>query len=181
MDSGHPSGKFQNYSDRLLAICLIQGAAQHFVDTRINLPTKNDVAVDQAKIDEKGYRVSVEGQVLNGVKDIDVMLWFRRHETVSIPVRNHARKSTVCNLRRLGMRRFDFMKKAIPDDFIGRGASHDPMCLVRRYMEETNHGRQYLARKSAIGLYPDFIFGQILWASRRFVWPIKITDGPVVL
>ncbi|HZP35852.1 MAG TPA: hypothetical protein VFE48_05075 [Methylomirabilota bacterium] len=92
---GYPSRKYSTYADRLLAICLVQGAAQHFVDTRPELAVDHSVTVDQAEIDEKGYRVTDDGRVISGVKDIDVVLFFRADPNVPIPSRNHCMKSTV--------------------------------------------------------------------------------------
>jgi hypothetical protein len=165
--AGTPAGKFQSYRDRLLAVCLVQGVAQHFVDTRPDLHADHEVEVTQSEIDEKGYRVNPDGRVTNGVKDIDVIFFFRHDPGVAIPNQRHCRKSSEHDLARLGRRRLDFMKKGVHLDALGLGVDTDPVRLVRFYLAQTDHGRDYLSKKSAVGLFPPSIFGRTLWASRR--------------
>ncbi len=165
--AGTPAGKYNAYSDRLLAVCLVQGAAQHFVDSRPDLRRDWVVEVPLHKIDEKGYRVNSDGEVTTGVKDIDVVFFFRHDSDVSIPSRNHCKKSIEHNLTAFGRRRFDFMKKGVRLEALGLGADANPTHLVQSYLAKTSHGRDYLSKKSVIGLFPSSIFGHTLWASHR--------------
>ena len=82
------SGKYAVYQSQLVAICLCQGAAKHYVDS------------------------------VTGVKDLDVWLFFEEHDTVKIPHRGNARKEIQANFKKLGPKRIDFMKKMIPLRFI---------------------------------------------------------------
>jgi hypothetical protein len=65
------------------------------------------------------------------------------------------------------------MKKTVPDDLIDPSGTSDPAGLVRLYLKRTDHGRRFLAKKSAIGLYPALIFGQTVWAARRLARHIE--------
>ena len=165
--AGTPAAKYRGYRDRLLAVCLVQGVAQHFLDTRPDLRTDHDVQVPQSKIDEKGYRVTLDGRVINGVKDIDVIFFFRHNPHAPIPNRNHCIKSTEHNLKRPGRRRLDFMKKGVRLDALGLGVDTELAHLVHCYLAQTDHGRCYLSKKSVVGLLPPEIFARPLWASRR--------------
>jgi hypothetical protein len=166
--AGNPPGKFRCYESRLIAICLAQGAAQHFVDLKGQNVFDNEVFVSAEEIAEKGFKVLPDGQVINGVKDIDVWFFFESDLLVRIPNRQHCRKSTTTLLSAFGERRFDFMKKGISETILGRITDRNPKTIVRTYLQGTEHGRNYLSKKSLIGLYPDSCFGYLFWATKRF-------------
>ena len=165
--AGSSPGKYAGYRDRLLFICLAQGAAQHVVDLnpsatideRLELPAKMVVA--------KGYRVDPGGHVVTGVKDIDVFMFFVHDRSRPIPARRHCRKSIIVPLSGLGVRRIDFMKKGVASQVANLNTHVDATAILRRYLVSTAHGRDHLARESIIGLYPENIFGQVMWAVRR--------------
>ena len=166
-EAGTPRGKYGGYRDRLLAVCLVQGAAQHFVDTRVNLKPDHQIELDQVKIHEKGYVVTDEGRVISGVKDIDILFFFRNDIRVPIPNIKHCRKETYWKpSSELGERRFDLMKKGLSDHLAF--GEIDPQEIVRRYLEKTNHGHKYLAKKSIVGLHPPSIFAKPLWITHRW-------------
>jgi len=66
--AGTPAAKYRRYGDRLLAVWLVQGVAQHFVDTHADVRIDGDVEVPRSKIDQKYYRVTPDGRVINGIK-----------------------------------------------------------------------------------------------------------------
>ena len=74
--AGSPPGKYSLYADRLVAICLAQGAAQHLVDLDAAGAYDNEVRVDESEVRDKGLRVLPDGRVLSGVKDLDVVFFF---------------------------------------------------------------------------------------------------------
>src|SRR5439155_25631755 len=78
------NGKYAVYQERLIAVCLCQGAAKHFLDQQ------------------------------TGVKDIDIWFFFEEHDLVRISNFRNARKSLVLALPRFGTKRIDIMKKSVP-------------------------------------------------------------------
>ncbi|CAA9465829.1 MAG: hypothetical protein AVDCRST_MAG05-38 [uncultured Rubrobacteraceae bacterium] len=76
--AGSPPGKYSLYADRLVAICLAQGAAQHLVDLDAASAHDNEVRVDETGVRDKGLRVLPDGRVLSGVKDLDVVFFSGR-------------------------------------------------------------------------------------------------------
>jgi hypothetical protein len=165
--AGSPRGKFGGYRNRLLFMCLAQGAAQHFVDCNPRIRVDQQIELTPEFVRSKGYKVSADGKVVTGVKDIDVFMFFAADPNCPIPVRKHCRKSTVINLRRFGTRRFDFMKKGIQVQPMRSKERQNAARVLRRYLESTAHGRDHLAKESVIGLHPKQYFGDILWAVRR--------------
>ena len=95
--SDTPPGKYSRYADRLVAICLVQGAAQHFVELEYATAFDNQVRVGQAKIQDKGFRVLSDGRVISGIKDMDVIFFFREDEGLPLPRNLHLRKSVVAD------------------------------------------------------------------------------------
>ena len=161
------SGKYSSYRQRLLAVLLVRGAGQHFVDSRLELMADHDVNVSREIVKEKGHLVADDGRVINGVKDVNILILFDAIPTVPIPTRNHCLKQIYATLPGLGGRKIDLAKKSVEGD-VTIGAN-DAASVVRAYVQKTCHGQWSLARKSVIGLYPEWIFGLPLWISRRWV------------
>lgn len=116
--AGHPRGKYAPYLERLIGICLCQGAAQHHVDVQDSNGFDSEVFVSADEIREKGLRVLPTGQVVSGVKDVDVVFFFEHYAPISIPLVRHCRKSVYADLPKLRKRRIDFMKKTVPIEVI---------------------------------------------------------------
>lgn len=168
-EAGDPPGKFRRYEPKLIAICLCQGAAQHFVDLQDAPDFDNTVLVPGNEVDEKGYQVLPSGRVISGVNDIDVWFFFEHDEAVPIPNRRHCMKSVTASFAGLGERRVDFLKKGVRPTVMEKARSLDRFEIIRSYMRNTPHGQQYLSRKSVVGLRPDEVFGQVLWRTLRRV------------
>lgn len=165
--AGSPPGKYSLYADRLVAICLAQGAAQHLVDLDAASAHDNEVRVDETGVRDKGLRVLPDGRVLSGVKDLDVVFFFREDDRLPLPTNRHLRKSVVADLPTLGRRRLDFMKKGVPEGMLEQTGGDRPRDVVRTYLRRSRHGSLYLSRKSVIGLHPPEIFDARIWATRR--------------
>jgi hypothetical protein len=165
--AGTPPGKYSRYSRGLIGMCLVQGAAQHVVDVGGPNTFDNEVCIGQAEVHDKGFQVRPDGRVISGIKDIDVIFFFRDEECLPLPKNRHLRKSLVVNFRALGKRRLDFMKKGIPEGILTRAVSDHPRDIFRAYVEGTDHGCRYLSKKSLIGLYPEKIFCEPLWCTKR--------------
>ena len=166
--AGNPPSKFQGYAQRLIAICLAQGTAQQFVDLQAPSVFDNEVVVSAEKIAEKGHQVFPSGQVISGIKDIDVWFFFAQDDLVPIPSRQHCKKSVTTRFKNLGERRLDFMKKGVSETLITRITNPNPKAIVRSYLQDTEHGQRYLSKKSLVGLYPASVFSEIFWATRRW-------------
>ncbi len=161
--AGSPRGKYRRYENRLIAICLGQGAAQHFVDLQELSVFDNEVKVDQEEINERGYEIEPNGNVISGVKDIDVWFFFEQDDDLKIPDIKNCRKSIQKDFGNLGTRNIDFLKKGLI-----RKGSHRK--TVRSYLKGNNRSGNawwYLAQKSLVGLEPKSLFGEILWATKR--------------
>jgi hypothetical protein len=165
--AGCPKGKYLRYRDRLIAGCLVQGAAQHYIDLLPLANFDNICIVGENEIFEKGYKVTPEGLALSGVKDIDLIIFFHQDPLCPIPTRRHCMKSFSIDLSSLGPRRFDVMKKGVKESVLINEATATPSSAVRAYLKYTDHGRNYLAVKSVIGLFPESVFGLVIWATRR--------------
>ena len=166
--AGTPPGKYSRYADRLIAICLAQGTAQHLVDhLNDSSAFDNEVFVSQTEIRDKGFRVLPNGRVIYGIKDIDVFFFFREDENLPLPNNRHLRKSVVADLRALGERRLDFMKKGISESILVKATGGHTHELARAYLRESLHGRRYLSKKSLIGLYPETVFCLPIWRTKH--------------
>jgi hypothetical protein len=167
--AGSPPGKYARYADRLIAVCLTQGAAQHVVDLDAANGYDNEVRVGEGEVRDKGLRLLSDGRVVSGIKDLDVISFFREDPRLPLPTNRHLRKSVVADLPTLGERRLDFMKKGVPADTIAQAGGGDARDVVRAYLRQTRHGQLYLSRKSVIGLHPDAMFCEPIWRTRRTV------------
>ena len=174
--AGFPPGEYRRYVDRLIAVCVAQGTAQHLLDLHETSQFDNEVFISHDKIKAKGLRVLADGRVINGIKDIDVWFFFRRDDGLPIPNARHCRKSETAELQSLGERRLDFMKKGIAAGVLKEAGPGDPRDSIRAYLRTTAHGRRFLSRKSMVGLYPEAIFDQVVWATRRLT---RGWSGPV--
>lgn len=120
------NARYTVYADRLVLIALCQGAAQHYYGGG------------------------------NGVKDVDLWLFFEEHPVVRIPHIANCRRSISVTFPALGVRRVDLMKKMIPANFVVPG---DPLMTVKSYLTGSqNTTPVYLSQKPVVGLYPGSHF-----------------------
>jgi hypothetical protein len=101
----------------------------------------------------------VEGNVLSGIHDIDVWLFFRKDENIDIPNINNCLKENEIFLDDIGNLKVHFMKKAIKDKVISLSEDESITSMIMSYI---NHAKtdtsNLLSEKSIIGLYPESIF-----------------------
>jgi hypothetical protein len=124
------------YRDRLLLLALCQGAALHFVD----------------------------GQ--NGVKDLDVMGFFRTHPDRPFPSRGRWPRDF--GPSKFGRHPDDAGFQGRRVDILGRSIDadegEDGVAAVRRYLTQKPTGTAgHLATKAVIGVYPPDIRGKVIW------------------
>jgi hypothetical protein len=166
--AGKPPGKYAPYLERLIAVCLCQGAAQHYVDVQNSGGFENEVLVSTSEIREKGFQTVATGQVLSGVKDVDVVFFFEYYNPIPIPPRRHCLRRVYAELPSLGRRRIDFMKRTVLPEVICSAGVREPSAIVGSYIKHTAHG-QFLGTKSVIGLYPENIMATAIWRTRRLI------------
>lgn len=132
--SGNPVGRYAIYKDRLVAICLCQGAALHFIDGT------------------------------TGVKDIDVWFFFRDDDRQHIRNVGNMRYSINAKVGSFGLRKLDFLKKGISKKVTEQLDSDDPADVVTAYLLHAGtDSANWLRQKAVVGLYPKSIFGQVIW------------------
>jgi hypothetical protein len=164
--AGTPPGKYSRHAGGLIGMCLMQGATKHVVDLSGSNTFDNEVCIRQTEIHDKGLRVRPDGRVISGIKDIDV-IFFREEGCLPLPKNQRLSKSLVANFQALGERRTDFMSKGISEDILARAMSNHPRDIFRAYLEGTDYRRRYLSKRSLIGLYPEEIFCEPLWQTKR--------------
>ena len=112
-EMGKPIGKYSVYKDKLIAICLCQGAAQHYVDTLNIYEFDKIIPIENKEIQARKLRINKYGKVLFGINDIDIWYFFEEDDVIKIPNRRNCKKTTNKLFTNLGERRIDFMKKAL--------------------------------------------------------------------
>lgn len=124
------NGKYSIYKDRLIAICLCQGAALHFIDGK------------------------------NGIKDIDIWMFFREDAEIKIPAIRNCMKSKYLNFQRIGEKKVDFLKKMIPSKHWDKSE----IITIQHYLSNNNNSTpNFLKHKPVVVLYPDEYFGKTIW------------------
>lgn len=165
-------GKYEVYENNLIAICLCQGSAQHYLDTLNSDLYDVKVLIDETEIINlerkmKGIRFE-NGQVKNGIRDIDVWLFFAEDNTIKIPHINNNRITTIEYLSNIGKIQFDFMKKTINRKVINKSEVIESKEIIKSYlMNARTESSKFLSQKSIIGLYPPEIFAKPIWKVKR--------------
>jgi len=93
-----------------------------------------------------------------GIKDFDIWHFYVEHDSINFPYRAHRRIEHGYKNRPI-----DFLKRAIPRG-IFNSFPNDPEKVVMTYLLEKNTiSKNMLLKKAIIGLYPDKIFGKVIW------------------
>jgi len=93
-----------------------------------------------------------------GIKDFDIWHFYLENEKVNFPYRAH-------KILENGYRSkpIDFLKRGIPK-YINKLTPDDQGRIIINYLLERNtKTKGFLLKKAIIGLYPDKIFGKVLW------------------
>ena len=162
--AGSPHGKFNIYSKRLIAICLCQGTAQHYLQNLSIDSYHKTVFIENVVIRQKGYRLGKNSTVLAGIRDIDIWFFFHEYSKIPIPHIRNCRKSVVKAFDKMGNRTIDFMKKTIVKDVVVSAESEQPIDIIKSYLQHAGTlTSNCLAHASIIGLYPNKLLGQHIW------------------
>lgn len=93
-----------------------------------------------------------------GIKDFDIWHFYIEDKSVTFPHRGHKKILSGYNDKPI-----DFLKRVIPRD-IHESFSDDPGQIIREYLLQRNTAtKKELLKKAVIGLFPDRIFGTVLW------------------
>ena len=93
-----------------------------------------------------------------GIKDFDIWHFYVEHGSVKFPYRAHKRIEDGYKGKPI-----DFLKRAIPKD-IHDSYFNDPEQAIMEYLFERNtKTKKLLLKKAIIGLFPNKIFGKVLW------------------
>ncbi len=176
--AGNPKGKFKVYENKLIAICLCQGAGQHYADLKNYDSFDNEIIVSEdeiQKLNQKAEGVFVDefGNVKSGIKDIDVWFFFEEVKKIKTPRRGKSLKE---NFTDIGRMRIDFFKKGIKKEVFTKDKGLDITEKIKAYIRYHVKPKYtpppsawYLSRKSIVGLYPAKIFGKVIWKVKRTI------------
>jgi hypothetical protein len=102
----------------------------------------------------------------NGVKDFDIHFFYRQNP-------EHPRLSRTVyyiwvKVPDYGERRIDFVRTVIPTKHLEKPKNENPTALLQKFLlnAPTDNAR-HLAEKAVVGLYPDDLFGTIIWPISR--------------
>ena len=93
-----------------------------------------------------------------GIKDFDIWLFYVENENIRFPYR--AYKSIENGY--MG-RRIDFLKRAIPIGLCVFCSNEPDECIMRYLFERNTKTKRLLLEKAIVGLFPDMLFGKVLW------------------
>jgi hypothetical protein len=116
------------YYNSLIAACLCQGAASHYLNSKI------------------------------GIKDFDIWHFYVENESINFPHRAWKRIEKGYKEKPI-----DFLKRAIPRSLF-EAYPNSPERVIKEYMFTRNTAtKKLLLKKAVIGLFPNEIFGKVLW------------------
>ena len=123
------------YQDRLMLICLCQGAAGHFVNRD------------------------------RGVKDFDVWTFFREHPERPFPYRRRAKRDFGSSrfgrhpdCESLRGRRVDLLGRSVPCE-----DGQDPYACVREWICGRGKSSREIAKSPVVVIHPEADSGRIIW------------------
>jgi hypothetical protein len=116
------------YRNSLIAICLCQGAASHYINPMI------------------------------GVKDFDIWHFYVESEIIPFPYRAWKKVENGYKGKPI-----DFLKRAIPRRIYENHIDKPDQVVLEYLLARDTLTKKLLLKKAIIGLFPDGIFGKILW------------------
>ena len=138
--------RYSIFRDRMLGILLVQGASLHYIDGK------------------------------NGIKDFDVLILFRENRHISdedgrlvkIPYRRRGTEDSEMpefgtypgDHGRYNGRRVDILMREVKHKYLANNAESS----IRQYFSKSkSKSMKEWRKKAAIGLWPEYIFGKVLW------------------
>jgi len=128
------------YADRLIALCLCQGAAEHFVHPG------------------------------RGIKDLDVWAFYREHPARAFPYRRRgivdfgrSKLGRHPNDKGFAGRRVDVIGRSIPTQ-----NGENRIEAIRDWLRgQHSESAQHLARRPVVLIYPEDSLGKVIWDPTR--------------
>ncbi|RLJ01831.1 MAG: hypothetical protein DRP11_03840 [Candidatus Aenigmatarchaeota archaeon] len=102
-----------------------------------------------------------------GIKDFDIWHFYLRSSWVNFPYRAHKRIENGY----MGMP-IDFLKRDIPRYVYDQGSKESGQVIMNYLLERNTKSKNFLLKKAIIGLYPDKIFGKVLWKGSGDIYTV---------
>lgn len=97
-----------------------------------------------------------------GIKDFDIWHFYQENKNANFPYRAHK-----ANEDGYKGKRIDFLKRAIPQRICHLSPGKPGRIILDYLREEDNRTKRKLLEKGIIGLWPNSIFGEVLWRGRQ--------------
>jgi len=93
-----------------------------------------------------------------GVKDFDVWHFYVEHKEINFPYR--ARKRIESGYKG---KPIDFLKRSVSEDVYDSCLGHPEKTIMKYLLGRNTKTKRLLLKKAIVGLFPNFLFGRVLW------------------
>lgn len=93
-----------------------------------------------------------------GVKDFDIWHFYVENRGINFPYRAHKRIDGGYKGKSI-----DFLKRAISKDIHDSYSKNSGQVIMKYLLERNTNTKKLLLKKAIIGLFPNEIFGRVLW------------------
>lgn len=93
-----------------------------------------------------------------GIKDFDIWHFYLNNESIAFPYRAHKRI-----INGYKGRPIDFLKRAIPKNLYELYPGESDKIILEYLLERNTKTKKLLLEKAIISLFPDEIFGKVIW------------------
>ena len=96
-----------------------------------------------------------------GIKDFDIWHFYVENTSTNFPYRAHKRIETGYKGKPI-----DFLKRAISKEIYDSFSNEPKQVIIEYLLERNTNTKKLLLKKAIIGLYPNEIFGKVLWKGK---------------
>lgn len=93
-----------------------------------------------------------------GIKDFDIWLFYRKNQNINFWCRR--RKSVENGYK---CKRIDFLRGTINRDLCNFYPNEADKCIIEYLLQRNTKTKRFLLKKAIIGLFPNKIFGNVIW------------------